>query len=93
MARMVQCVKLSREAEGLEKPPIPGELGQKIYDRVSKEAWEFWMAQMTMIINEYRLTLADPRAQQFLSEQMEKFFFGEGDQTPPDYVPPEARPS
>ncbi|MCO6412762.1 MAG: oxidative damage protection protein [Thiogranum sp.] len=88
MARMVKCVKLGREAEGLERITYPGALGKRIYENVSKEAWQQWMRQQTMLINEYRLSPIEPKARQFLEEQMEKFFFGEGAETPPDYVPP-----
>lgn len=91
MARMVSCVVLKKEAEGLEYPPVPGELGQKIYENVSREAWEQWTALQTMLINEYRLNLADERAQKLLMEKMEEFFYGQGLQPPPDYVPPEER--
>ena len=89
MARTVTCVVLKKEAEGMDYPPVPGELGQKIYDNVSKEAWEQWTALQTMLINEYRLNLADERAQKLLMEKMEEFFYGQGLQPPPDYVPPE----
>jgi Fe-S cluster biosynthesis and repair protein YggX len=88
MARMVNCVKLGREAEGLERLTYPGELGKRIFESVSQEAWQQWMKQQTMLINEYRLSPMDPKARKFLEEQMEKFFFGEGAETPPDYVPP-----
>lgn len=88
MARTVQCVMLKKEAPGLEYPPVPGELGQKIYDQVSQEAWEQWTAQQTMLINEYRLNLADERAQKLLMEKLEEFFYGGGVEPPPDYVPP-----
>ena len=88
MTRMVQCKKLGKEAEGLERQTYPGELGKRIYDSVSKEAWQQWLKQQTMLINEYRLSPMDPKARKFLEEQMEKFFFGEGADTPPDYVPP-----
>ncbi|RMG28601.1 MAG: oxidative damage protection protein [Gammaproteobacteria bacterium] len=88
MTRMVHCVKLGREAEGLDRPPYPGELGKRIFENVSKEAWQAWLRQQTMLINEYRLSPIDPKARKFLEEQMEKFFFGEGAETPPDYVPP-----
>lgn len=88
MARMVKCVKLGREAEGLERITYPGALGKRIYENVSKEAWQQWVRQQTMLINEYRLSPIEPKARQFLEEQMEKFFFGEGAETPPDYVPP-----
>jgi Fe-S cluster biosynthesis and repair protein YggX len=85
---MVQCVKLGREAEGLERPPYPGELGKRIYANVSKEAWQQWLRQQTMLINEYRLTPVEPKARKFLEEQMERFFFGEGSALPEGYVPP-----
>lgn len=78
MARMVQCIKLDKEAEGLDFPPYPGELGKKIYENVSKEAWEAWVRLQTMLVNEYRLNLADPKARDYLKEQMENHFFGEG---------------
>ena len=89
MARTVKCVKLGREAEGLERITYPGALGKRIYENVSKEAWQQWLRQQTMLINEYRLSPIEPKARKFLEEQMEKFFFGEGADTPPDYVPPE----
>ncbi len=89
MTRMVQCVKLGREAEGLERPPYPGELGKRIYAHVSKEAWQQWLRQQTMLINEYRLTPVEPKARKFLEEQMERFFFGEGSALPEGYVPPD----
>ena len=76
MARMVQCIKLGREAEGLDFPPYPGELGKRIYENVSKEAWAQWLKQQTMLVNENRLSLADPRARKYLAEQMERHFFG-----------------
>jgi Fe-S cluster biosynthesis and repair protein YggX len=85
---MVHCAKLGKEAEGLDRPTYPGELGKRIFESVSKEAWQQWMKQQTMLINEYRLSPMDPKARKFLEEQMEKFFFGEGADTPPDYVPP-----
>ena len=78
MARMVNCVKLGREAEGLDFPPLPGALGKRLYDNVSKEAWQAWQLQQTRLINENRLQLADPRARKYLLEQTEKFFFGGG---------------
>jgi Fe-S cluster biosynthesis and repair protein YggX len=86
--RTVQCVILKKEAPGLDYPPVPGELGRKIYETVSQEAWEQWTAQQTMLINEYRLNLADDRAQKLLMEKMESFFYGGGVEPPPDYVPP-----
>ena len=78
MARMVKCVKLGREAEGLDLPPYPGELGKRLYENVSKEAWQQWLRHQTMLVNENRLNLADPKARKYLAEQMEKHFFGEG---------------
>ncbi len=87
MARMVKCVKLGREAEGLDFPPLPGELGKRIYEQVSKEAWQQWQAQQTRLINENRLNLADPRARKYLMEQVEKFFFGGGADEASGYVP------
>jgi Fe-S cluster biosynthesis and repair protein YggX len=88
MSRTVHCVKLNREAEGLEFPPYPGELGKRIYEQVSKEAWQMWMKHQTILINEYRLTPIDPKARQFLEQEMEKFFFGEGSAPPKEFVPP-----
>jgi Fe-S cluster biosynthesis and repair protein YggX len=87
MSRTVQCVKLNREAEGLERPTYPGELGQRIFDNVSKEAWQEWLRHQTMLINENRLSPVDPNARKFLEQQMEQFFFGEGAELPPDYRP------
>jgi Fe-S cluster biosynthesis and repair protein YggX len=88
MARMVNCVKLGREAEGLDFPPVPGELGKKLWESVSKEAWQAWQKHQTMLVNENRLNLADVRARKYLSTQMEKYFFGEGADQPVGYVPP-----
>lgn len=86
---MVQCVKLGKEAEGLNSPPYPGELGKRIYENVSQEAWQMWLSHQTMLINEYRLTPIEPKAREFLEQEMEKFFFGEGSAKPEDYVEPE----
>lgn len=88
MVRMVNCVKLSKEAEGLDVPPYPGELGKRIFESVSKEAWQLWMKQQTMLINENRLSVVDPRARKFLEDEMEKFFFGGGSDVPEGYTPP-----
>jgi Fe-S cluster biosynthesis and repair protein YggX len=88
MARMVNCIKLGREAEGLDFPPMPGELGKKLWENVSKEAWAQWLKQQTMLINENRLSLADPRARQYLQEQVQKHFFGDGADQAQGYVPP-----
>ena len=89
MARTVNCIKLGREAEGLDRPPYPGEMGKKIFEQVSKEGWQLWVRHQTMLINEYRLTPVEPKARKFLEEEMQKFFFGEGSAVPDDYVPPE----
>ena len=87
MARMVNCVRLGREAEGLDFPPLPGALGKRLYDNVSKEAWQAWQLQQTRLINENRLQLADPRARKYLLEQTEKFFFGGGADEASGFVP------
>ncbi|MEM7281382.1 MAG: oxidative damage protection protein [Pseudomonadota bacterium] len=87
MSRTVQCVFLKQEAEALERPPYPGELGQRIFEHVSKPAWQQWVAHQTMLINEYRLTPIDPKARTFLEQEMEKFFFGEGSDKPKEFVP------
>lgn len=88
MARMVQCVKLGRELPGLDRPPFPGELGQRIYDHVSKMAWDLWPAQETILINHYGLNLVDPAARKLLMDQMEQFFFAPEAQMPPGWTPP-----
>jgi len=90
MTRMVNCVKLGREAEGLKLPPYPGKLGHKIYENISNEAWQMWLKQQTMLINEYRLSPVDPKTRKMLEEEMEKFLFTEGSAPPADYVPPAA---
>jgi len=86
---MVQCIKLGKEAEGLKAPPYPGELGKKIFENVSQQAWQSWLQHQTMLINEYRLTPIEPKAREFLEQEMDKFFFGEGSTKPQDFVPPE----
>jgi len=91
MSRVVKCVKLGREAEGLDKPPYPGELGQRIFENVSKEAWQMWIRHQTILMNEYRLSPIDPQHRKFLEEQMEKFFFGEGAEVPEGFTPPGAK--
>jgi len=90
MTRLVHCIKLQREAEGLARAPYPGELGKRIYEHVSKQAWADWLRHQTMLINENRLSPMDPKARKFLEGQVEKYFFGEGADLPPDYVPPKA---
>ena len=89
MTRTVDCVKLGREAEGLDFAPLPGEVGQRIYERVSKQAWQEWLAHQTMLINENRLNIRDPEARRFLSAEMEKHLFGDGSEKPAGYVAPE----
>jgi Fe-S cluster biosynthesis and repair protein YggX len=90
MARMVQCIKLGTEAEGMDFAPFPGELGKKIWNQVSKQAWADWQKQQTMLINENRLNLADQRARQYLMRQCENHFFGAGADVAAGYVPPSA---
>ena len=88
MARMVNCIKLGKEAEGLDRPTYPGELGQKIFDSISKEAWQLWLKQQTMLINENRLSLVNPEHRALLEKEMESFFFGSGSSAPEGYTPP-----
>ena len=89
MARTVRCVLLGEELPGLERPPYPGALGQRIYAEVSQQAWQQWLRHQTMLINEYRLSVIEPKARKFLEAEMEKFFFGEGASKPEGYTPPE----
>lgn len=88
MARTIHCIKLGREAEGLDFAPYPGELGKKIFENVSKEAWDGWKKHQTMLINENRLSLADSSARKYLMQQTEAYFFGDGADTATGYVPP-----
>ncbi len=88
MARMVKCIKLGREAEGLDLQTYPGELGKRIFDNVSKEAWQQWLQLQTMLVNENRLNLSDSKARKYLAEQLEAHFFGSGAEQPVGYVPP-----
>ena len=88
MTRMVTCIKLGQQAEGLKMPPYPGELGQRIFENVSQQAWQGWLDHQTMLINEYRLTPIEPKDRKFLEGEMEKFFFGEGSAAPTDYQAP-----
>ena len=91
-AHKVMCVKFQKELEGLSEIPFEGHpLGQKIYDNVSKEAWKMWLEHMKMLMNEYRLNLGTKEAQEFLLQQMDSYFFGEGASLPPDFVPPKAK--
>ena len=87
MSRTVNCVLLKKEDEGLDYAPYPGELGQRIYDNVCKEAWQQWLGHQTMLINEYRLTPIEPEARKLLETEMEKFFFSGGAEKPKEYVP------
>lgn len=87
MAHIVQCVRLGREAEGLDKPPFKGELGQRVYENVSKEAWRAWLEHSKMLINEFRLDLTSEQGQRIWMTECERYFFGEGSSKPPDYVP------
>ena len=91
MARMVSCIKLEREAEGLDFPPYPGPIGQRLFETVSKQAWKAWLEHQKMLVNENRLTLSDPKARKYLLDQMERYFFGEGADAAQGYVPPAAR--
>ena len=91
MSRMVKCVKLGKEAEGLDYQTYPGDLGKKVFDNVSKEAWQLWLGHQTMLMNEYRLSPIDPKARKFLEGEMEKYFFGEGSQLPTGYLPPSSK--
>lgn len=85
--RTVQCVKLKKEAPGLDKPPLPGELGKRIFEGVSAEAWDQWLEHQKMLMNEYRIDLSDKSSRQILKQQMEQFFFGDGSNLPPDFTP------
>ena len=84
---MVKCIKLGCEAEALDYPPYPGELGKRIFENVSKQAWRQWLEHQKMLMNEYRIDLSDKSSRQILKQQMEQFFFGEGSKPPPDFVP------
>lgn len=89
MSRMIMCKKLGKEAPGLDYAPYPGDLGQRIYNEISAEAWALWLDHQTMIINEYRMNMLDEKARETLRQEMEKFLFGEGSAKPAGYVPPE----
>lgn len=88
MTRTVQCAKLGREAPGFDTPPYPGELGRRVFENVSREAWQEWLRRQTMLINENRLNPRNPEARRFLEERMEAFLFGEADALPDGYRPP-----
>jgi Fe-S cluster biosynthesis and repair protein YggX len=87
MTRMVQCVKLGKELEGLAKPPLRGPVGQRIFENVSKEAWRMWLEHSKMLINEYRLDLVSESGQKVWMAELDKYFFGEGSQVPAEFVP------
>lgn len=87
MSRIVNCALLGTEAEGLDRPPYPGPLGQRVFEHVSKQAWQKWLGHQTMLINEYRLSPIEPKARKFLEDEMEKFFFGDGSEAPPEFNP------
>jgi Fe-S cluster biosynthesis and repair protein YggX len=89
-ARMVQCVKLGREAEGLEKPPLKGPIGEKVFNNVSKQAWQQWLEHSKMLINEYRLDLVSDTGQKIWFTEMDKFFWGEGSKAPDQFKPVDA---
>lgn len=91
MARMVKCVKLQRELPALPYKPFDDQLGQRIFDEVSLEAWKMWLEHSKMVVNEYRLDLMSKKAHEELKKLCEQFFFGEGAALPPDYVPPPAK--
>lgn len=88
MARTVRCVKLGRDAEGLDFAPFPGDMGKRVFENVSKEAWKGWLEHQKMLVNENRLNLADKKARDYLTQQMEKHFFGSGADVASGYVPP-----
>jgi Fe-S cluster biosynthesis and repair protein YggX len=88
MARLVKCAKLGMELEGFDAPPFPGPKGQEIYERISKQAWQQWIAKQTMLINEYRLASFDPKAKAFLAQERDKFLFEGNNEMPEGYVPP-----
>ncbi|GAC1435565.1 MAG: oxidative damage protection protein [Chloroflexota bacterium] len=93
MARTVQCAKLGRELPGLERPPMPGEMGQRIYEHISAAAWQMWEGQSRLLINHYGLVLADPEARQFLRQQMEEFLFGGEGDMPEGWTPEDEEPA
>ena len=87
MAREIFCDYFKKELEGLDRPPYPGEIGQRIYNSVSKQAWQMWIEHQTMLINENKLSMVNPESRKYLQEEMNKFFFGEGSQKPKEYIP------
>ncbi len=91
MSRQIHCVKLGIEAEGLESPPFPGEKGQEIFEKISKQAWQQWLSKQTMLINEERLASFDPKARAYLAEERHKFLFEGNDDLPEGYTPQESQ--
>lgn len=89
--RTVHCQKLNADLEGLDFAPYPGELGQRVFEHISKQAWQQWLGHQTMLINEYRLNMLEPKAREFLVQEMEKFLFGDGAEKPAGYVAPEGK--
>jgi Fe-S cluster biosynthesis and repair protein YggX len=87
MTRQLLCQKLQQQLDGFDAPPFPGPLGERIFQHISKKAWQQWLSHQTMLINEYRLSLIDPKAREFLQIEMEKYFFGEGSETPSGFTP------
>jgi len=90
MPRTVYCQYLKREAPGLERVPYPGELGKRIFENISAQAWQEWVRHQTMLLNEYRLSPIEPKARKFLVEEMEKFLFSGGSARPAEFVAPDA---
>ena len=88
MTRLIYCVKLGKEAEGLDTPPFPGPKGQEIFEKISKQAWQDWLGRQTMLINEQKLASYDPKARAFLAQERDKFLFEGHDDMPEGYVPP-----
>lgn len=89
MTKQLFCVKIKQQSEAMKAPPFPGKLGERIFNEVSKQAWNMWLAHQTMLINEYRLSLIDPKAREYLQQEMQNYFFGEGSNTPDGFKPPE----
>jgi Fe-S cluster biosynthesis and repair protein YggX len=89
MTVQIACVKLKKNADQMKSPPFPGPLGEKIHQSISQTAWQMWLAHQTMLINEYRLNLSDPKAREFLQQEMQSYLFGEGSNLPSGFKPPE----
>ena len=87
MTKQIFCIKLNQDAEAMNAPPFPGELGERIFNQVSKQAWKMWLSHQTMLINEYRLSLIDPKAREFLRNELQNYFFGDGSEKPSGFTP------